>query len=340
MKKPKILIILSIISGLMLIVSLGIGLYTSNEIKNRTESMNQINNKNIDYHIMMILNEDDETYSESFYTGIRTAASANKISVETILIGEDQYLKEVVDRMDMAMYAKVDGIILHAYSNQEIIDKINQASEMDIPVITLNENLPDSKRISFAGNNRYSIGLNVGKTIASITSGRGHIAIIDRLDYSFNKDDEGLLILGLNEVFNKYEDLALSLRRETVQGVLSAETIATEILDEYPNIDGIYCADSKSTLGIVQVLIDRNRVNDFTVIGFGDDDEILQYIKGGVIKGTIVTDNESVGVASIVAFHDYVTTGISKSDFFPSIMMIDKSNVDAYIRELEVDDEN
>ncbi|MCH4888539.1 sugar ABC transporter substrate-binding protein [Acidaminobacter sp. JC074] len=340
MKTPKYIMILTILSGLLLIGSLGIGLYTANDIKNRSESMNQINNEDIKYHIMMILNEDDETYSESFYAGVETAASTNHISVETILIGEDEYLKEVVDRMDMAMYARVDGIIVHAYNNQDIIDKINQASEMNIPVITLNENLGETKRISFAGNNRYSIGLNVGKTIADITSGRGRIAVINRLDYSFSSGAESLLSLGMNEVFDNYSDLKIGLIRQTEQGVLSAETIATEILDDYPEIDGIYCSDSKSTLGIVQVLIDRNRVNDFTVIGFGDDDEILQYIRSGVIKGTIVTDNEAVGIASIVAFHDYVETGIAKSDFLPSIMMIDQSNLDAYIRELEVDDEN
>lgn len=340
MKTSKILILLIVITGLILIGSLGVGLFISNEIKNRTESMNQINNEDIQYHIMMILNSSDETYSKSFYTGVEVAASTNKIAVERILIDESNYINEAVDRLDMAMYAKVDGIIIHAYNDSRIIDKIDQASDMGIPVITLNENLHQSQRISFAGNNRYGIGLTVGKTIANLTTGRGKIAIVDKINYSSSVFEEtDMLGLGLSDVFEDYDDLDVVLKRHTEQGVLSAETIATEIIDDYSDIDGIYCTDSQSTLGIVQVLIDRNRVGDFTVIGYGDDDEILQYIKTGVIDATIVTDNEAVGVASVEAFHDYITNGFVKSEFLPSMIVVNKDNIEAYIKEMESDDE-
>lgn len=339
MKTSKILILLIVISGLVLVGSLGVGLYISNEIKDRTERMNQFNNEDIQYHIMMILNSSDETYSKSFYTGVEVAASTNKIAVERILIDESNYINDAVDRLDMAMYAKVDGIIIHAYNDSNIIDKIDQASDMGIPVITLNENLHQAKRISFAGNNRYGIGLTIGKTIANLTTGRGKIAIVDKINYSSHVEETDMLVLGLSDIFEAYDDLEVVLKRHTEQGVLSAETIATEIIDEYPDIDGIYCTDSQSTLGIVQVLIDRNRVGDFTVIGYGDDDEILQYIMTGVIDATIITDNEAVGVASVEAFHDYVTNGFVKSEFLPSMIVVNKDNIKAYIKEMESNDE-
>lgn len=340
MKTSKLLIVLIVISGLVLIGSLGTGLYISNDIKTRTEMMSQINNDNINYHIMMILNASDETYSNSFYSGVEAAAAANKIAVEKILIDETDYIEEVLDRLDMAMYAKVDGIIVHAYNVPQVIDKIDQASDMGIPVITLNENLHQSKQISFSGNNRYGIGLTVGKTIADMTLGRGQIAVVDKIDYSSTQLNAiDMLKLGLSDVFEAYDDLQLVLKRQTEQGVLSAETIATEIIEDYPEIDGIYCTDSQSTLGIVQVLIDRNRVHDFIVIGYGDDDEILDYIQTGVIQATIITDTEAVGVASIQAFNDYMTSGIVKREFLPSVIVVDKNNIEAYRKEMAPDDE-
>lgn len=336
MKTSKILIVAIIVTGLILISALGVGLYVANEIKNKTESINQINKENIDYHVMMIINKNDETYSDRFFKGVSQSSNELRIAIEEILIEDDDYINEVVDRLDMAIYSKVDGIIVHVYEDARIIDKINQASDMGIPVITLNENLHNSKRISFSGNNKYSIGLNVGKTIASITSGRGQIAVVDSIDYTFNETEEtNMLNLGLKTAISDYADLDVRLTRYTEQGVLSAETIATEILDDYETIDSIYCSDSQSTLGIIQVLIDRNRVNDFTVIGFGDDAEILNYIKSGVIAATVVTDDEAIGKEAVIAFFDHTTKRLARSESQPSIMVIDKSNVQAYIEDKE-----
>ena len=341
MKTSKMIFIAIVILTLILLGALSLGLYTSNDIKIRTEQMSQINNEDVRYHVMMIINKSDETYSDAFFDGVKLSAKAYNVAVETIEVEERDYLNEVVDRLDMAIYSKVDGIILHAYNDPDIIDRINQASEMGIPVITLNENLHQSKRISYAGNNRYSIGINVGKTIAELTSGRGKIAVVDQIDYENNVvESTDLLNLGIKDVVDDYEKLEIVLTRHTDQGVLSAETIATEILEDYPEIDAIFCTDSQSTLGIVQVLIDRNRVNDFTIIGYGNDMEILDYIsRGTVIQATIITDDFSVGKASIEAFYNYKENGIVNTEYLPSIIVVNQENVSAYLKELGLEDE-
>lgn len=336
MKTSRIIYIVIVLLSLVLLGALSFGLYTSNDIKIKTEQMNQINDKNAKYHVMVIINGSDEIYSEDFFKGIDDASKANNVVVETIEIEEKNYLEEVIDRLDMAIYSKVDGIILHAYDDPLIIDRINQASDIGIPVITLNENLHNSKRISYSGNNRYSIGINVGKTIADITSGRGKIAVIDQINYKDISSVTDLLNLGIKDVVNDYDALDLVLTRQIKQGVLSAETIATEIIEDYPQIDAIFCTDSQSTLGIVQVLIDRNRVNDFTIIGYGSDSEVLDYIKRAtVIDATIISDEYSIGLASIDAFYNYVENGIVNTEYLPPIMVINPENIDAYLKELE-----
>lgn len=340
MRQSKLLTILIYITAFILIGAFATGLYISNEIKNKTEAIGIVGYEDSKYHVMMLLNASDQAYSDAFKQGVHEASNELQISVEMIMIEDEDYLSAVLDRLDMAMYAKVDGIILHAYEDSSIVDKINQATEMDIPVITLNENIHQSKRLAYVGNSRYSVGIDVGKTIAELTNNKANFAVIDQINYGEHKGSMDLLELGIRNVFENNDDLNLVTTRYARQGLLSAETVAIEILEDFPNIDGIYCTDGQSTLGIVQVLIDQNRVNDIIVVGSGALDEILNYIgTGNVIEATVVTDYYSVGRSAIQTFSDYMENGIVNTQIIPPLHVLTEENIDAYLKTLEATDE-
>lgn len=338
MKNNKLFFILSIVSGLILIIALILGFYISKGINKASESLNIFENKDADYHIMILMDKSNQVYSKSFERGVYKASEEFNIAVELIKIDGNNYNEEVLDRLDMAMYSKVDGIVVHAYDDERIIAKIEQASDMGIPVVTLNEDLAQSSRITYVGVNRYNIGLEVGKTIAKISGGNGKIAVIEQKGFTENSDDilskTDLMILGIQDVFQNYNNLSLELIHYSEQSVLSAETITIDILREHPEINGIYCTDGQSTLGIIQVLIDKNRISDFILIGFGDDEEILNYIeKGNILEATIVTNYQNIGRHAVKAFYDYKITEIANSHVNTSIQVVDEKNIKAYIRE-------
>lgn len=153
------------------------------------------------HHLMFILNEDDHAYGSDFMKGVTEASAVYNIAKEMVLISEENYLEEVIDRLDMAIYSKVDGIIVHAYTDPRIIDKINQATEMGIPVITLNESVHTSKRLAYVGSNRYDMGIEVGKTISRLSGEYGNVAIIDRVMSEAGLEMMGLLSQGMTDVF-------------------------------------------------------------------------------------------------------------------------------------------
>lgn len=339
MKHLRVLKILAYLTGVILIVALGYGLFISNEIKNKTESINFTTRSDYKYHLMLLLRESDEMYTSEFMDGVNKYAQANNIAIESVLIKQTDYLTTVLDRLDMAIYAKVDGIVLHAYDNPEIIDKINQATEMGIPVITLNENVHMSKRVAHVGSSKYTVGLTVGKTIAELLSGEGDVAIIDQFSYS--KQEMDLLGLGISDVFGEYDQLNLVSTRYTEEGVLSAESVAIKLLNDFPHLDIIYCTNGPSTLGIVQVLIDRNVVNDIDVVGTGLENEIISYIQNGqVVDATIVTDYYEIGINAVEAFHEYMETGVVSSQIMSSVKVINPETIDAFLNEKEESHEN
>lgn len=331
---------LTAISGALLIIAVMTGLYISNEIKNKSLSVDTTEYNESTHHMMFLLNDDDQAYGTFFMNGLNEACRDYNIASEIIMIPEDNYLNEVLDRLDMAIYSKVDGIVLHAYNDPLIVDKINRATEMGIPVITLNENVHESKRLAYVGNSRYSIGIEVGKTIARISGSYGKVAVVDRVAEDSSSDMMDLLSLGIKDAFENIDGLTLVTTRNTSQGVLSAENVAVNILRDYPDIDIIYSTDGANTLGIVQVLIDQNKINDIMIIGTTDHAEILNYIRfGGAIDATLVTDYYAEGYGAVETFAKFKEEGLVSSQITPSITVIDTSNIEIYLEQLEVKDE-
>ena len=340
MKYKKLWLFLTALSGCLLIITLIIGLVISNETRYQSNLEKITTYDKSMHHLMFILNKNDQAYGADFMMGIEEASEAYNIAKELVMISEENYLEEVLDRLDMAIYSKVDGIVLHAYSHPEIIDKINQATEMGIPVITLNQSVHESKRLAYVGNNRFDVGVEVGKTISRLSGDYGNVAVVDRIMSDAGLEMMGLLSQGMKDVFSNHEALNLVTTQNTSQGVLSAENITVNILREYPQVDIIYSTDGQNTLGIVQVLIDQNKINDIIVVGTSDHIEILNYIQeGGAVDATLITDYYALGYGVVETYGKYVSDGSVSGQMTPKITVVDATSIEAYLEQLEAFDE-
>jgi ABC-type sugar transport system substrate-binding protein len=86
---------------------------------------------------------------------------------------------------------------------------------------------------------------------------------------------------------------------------LGAEKITREIINKNRNasendsVDTIFCTGINETLGAVQALIDGNKVQEYTIIGFGETPEIKKYVEKGVIAATMSSNNYFLGYEAI-----------------------------------------
>ncbi|QUI22330.1 substrate-binding domain-containing protein [Vallitalea pronyensis] len=332
-----------LIYGLILILvvilmgSLIAGIAISNEITKSSKGDYLWDSKErAKEHIMVIIDDANQTYDEAFEKGLLETAATYRIAVEINKIDRTNYDDDVIAALDKAKYAKVNGIIVHAFNDEKMASKIQEISDLGIPVITLDEDVPKSSRICYVGVNRYDIGQLAGESFARLLHDGGKIAVIDQKSYSKDRTiNEEMMLLGLREVLKSQPNLSLEKIEYTEQGVLSAETAATKILLGRNDINGIFCTDGENTLGVVQVLIDNNLVNDVVLVGYGNDAEIMAYIeKGNIIEASIVTDHEDIGRQAIEAFIEYRTNQFVSSYINTDIRLIDETNVLDYISEM------
>ena len=188
------------------------------------------------------------------------------------------------------MCIRDSGIITHVSSDTRSIDLINQAYNKGIPVVTVENDSHNSNRSTFVGTNSFVLGKEAARLMIDATGGSATIAIIVSGDYELDSTSHNIKINGFLNAVKGYPEMKVVEVYTSKMGTLSAEEITQAIILNKPEIDAILTFNSMDTLGAAQAIVSHNKVGQITVIGYGDIESILHYIKMGIIYGTVMSD--------------------------------------------------
>jgi len=283
------------------------------------------------YHFAVILNNTDEPYIKDVEKGLNDTANSFNTAIEiNYSNGVDDY-KDAIKYINIAIDSKVDGIITHAYDTDEFQKLIDKAEENKIPVITLDAALSNTKGSAFVGTNGFETGSKAGRLVAEALDGKAKVAIILE---SLEKSGKGNLKLdGFNNGIKNYKDIKIETIKVSNTGILGANDVTQEILNNHPQLNAIVCTSSKDSIGAAQSVVDFNRVGDITIIGYGSTPEILSYIQKGVIYGTIVPGAYKIGCDSIKTLVNLKENKRVSSYIHTDSIVITKSNLKDYLKQ-------
>jgi ribose transport system substrate-binding protein len=202
--------------------------------------------------------------------------------------------------LNIAIASKVDGIVTHVPYNEDFTDVINTAVDEGIPVVTMENDAAASKRKTFVGVSNFLLGEEAARLINEAVGGKGKVAVIIN---SAQRDisSQNITVSGFkNAIAEKnYNGINIVDVYTSEMGILSAEDIVGRIIRNQPEVDAIYVTDASDTLGVAQAVVDYNKVGEIKIVGYGDSEDILDYINKGVIYGVVMNDPYKMGYNSI-----------------------------------------
>src|SRR5437764_3908562 len=101
------------------------------------------------------------------------------MKVKAEMDGRDTYdTKAEHDEFQRALAQKPAGILISAADASLMTPDINAALAQGIPVLTMDSDAPDSKRLFFIGTDNYRAGNLGGKLAGKLLGGKGNIVIL------------------------------------------------------------------------------------------------------------------------------------------------------------------
>lgn len=277
----------------------------------------------------------------------QTAASGfihagTQLGVTAKMVGPDTYDPQgELDALKKAVAAKPSGILISVADESVLKPEIDAAVEAGIPVITMDSDAADSKRLFFIGTNNLEAGRMGGRRLVEKLGGKGNVVFFT-LGGQPNTEER---LKGFKDVLATQPNMHIA----DVVDIKGDPRVAFDrtqqdlALTGAKKIDAFVCLEASAGRQVAEV-IRRLNATDRTVITWDVDPEVLDAIKSGVVDSTVAQKPYTMGYYGLKAldevFHDPPTT-LNKnfaSDLFSpypvfidtGTALVDKDNVDMY----------
>jgi ribose transport system substrate-binding protein len=274
--------------------------------------------------------------------GAGFSRGAAQMKVRTDYLGPSTYdPKAERDALDQALQKKATGILLAVTDPALLKDGIDKAIAAGVPVVTVDSDAPESKRLFFIGTNNYQVGMTGGQRLAHELKGKGNVVVFTMPD-QHNMQDR------LHGYRDALEHTAIKITRVVdIQGDprIAFDTTTQIIGKERNQVDAFVCLEAQSGKEVAGVL-DSYKVTGKVVMAMDTDPETLEWIRKGGIAATIAQKPYTmafVGMQMLDNLYHHkppsLDTDWSKDSFAPipsfvdtGSALIDKSNVDSFLQ--------
>lgn len=280
-------------------------------------------NQEYQYHYEMIVDSRNLTFWNAVYENTREKALQHDAILEMKGIeSAEDYSK--ADYMDMCIAAQVDGIILEYNGEEGLQEKIDEAVNKGIPVVTIVNDAPKSLRQSFVGINDYQLGQAYGAEVAKLVDAdtRSILILLNRVQ----ELGQNQLYAQINSaVENAGQNHRIKIQSENImsQSQFDTEEVIRSIFQSEegpPQI--LVCLDEVTTECAYQAMIDYNMVGEVKIIGYYTSRTIMDAVGKGLIPVTISMDVEQIGTYSIEALTEYWEVGRANSYYTVDLNVI------------------
>jgi LacI family transcriptional regulator len=218
-------------------------------------------------------------------------------------ISRDNDHIEQFNLLNLLKQKKVDGLLIAPVCNAEITRAVNDLVDQKVPVITINTDLPESKRLCFVGQNSIAAGRVAGELMGEMLNGRGQVAVITgspQMLCSVERHN------GFKAVIREaYPDIKIVDTLETFEDPLIAFQKTVNLINTVKDLDGIYitCGNVSEVGRAVQMLNQEKRLK---IISFDLYPDIVELVKSGIVKFTIGQNLTAQGYRSLKTLFELI----------------------------------
>jgi ribose transport system substrate-binding protein len=268
--------------------------------------------------------------------------AAKELDVTAEVVGPDSYDPRAEQAAFRTAVAKDPaGILVSAADPNLMKADIDAAIAKGIPVITIDSDTPDSKRLLFIGTNNHQAAILGARRAVKELNGRGNV-IIYTIPSQANLEER---LRGYKDVFAESPGIKIVETVNMKGDPRVAFDTTSDILDKGKlKPDGFICLEAIAGKEVADVL-DRKKISGKVIVAMDTDQGTVDWVKKGVIAATIAQKPFTMAYYGAKMLGDLHLNKPSTLDknwaqdttsplpvfIDTGATLIDKSNVDAFI---------
>ena len=248
----------------------------------------------------------DTVFYDDILSGIQAKSEELSDYNCSILVRQTYYsLKQQLHAIDGLMAEGINGLAISPYNDPAIREKIDELYELGIPVVTLNTDIENSKRIAYVGSHFYRSGETAGGLMRLMTHGIVHVGIISGSRDILCHTER---IAGFRSAISSCDNIHIADIVNNNDDETESYDLTTALLNNHPEVNALYFT-AGGVYGGCRAVTDARRHTDMTVITYDMVNTTREYIEKGLIAATICQQPFLQGYRPLEILFAYLTTG-------------------------------
>ncbi len=239
--------------------------------------------------------------SHMFWISVHAGAAAagQKYGVNVEWNGpplETEYDRQI-QIVDSMIARHVDGIALAAAERKALVQSLDRAAALGIPVTVFDSGVDGDNYMTFIATNNYEAGQMGARELARLVNGKGKVAIVMHAPGSASTMDRER---GFNDVLSKeFPNIHIVGQQFGMADRSKAMAAAENILTANPDLDGFFASSEPSSVGVALALKSRRLAGKVKFVAFDASDTEIEDLKAGVSDAMVVQDPFGMGFKAV-----------------------------------------
>ena len=223
----------------------------------------------------------------------------------------------------------MSGIITYVQEEGKYKNKINNAMEKGVPVVTIDSDEEDSKRIAYVGTDNILAGQVAGEEMIKQIGTEGRVAVVMGGKDVKNQKER---VEGFTNYITSNSNLKIVDKDSSDAMLLESEIITRKILIRNDNsINALFCTSALDGIGAAKAIKDLNDKGKVKIVCFDDLEETLNNIKNGVVTATIVQKSDEMGYKAVNIIMDKIEKKpYGGQKLLIDVKVINQANISTY----------
>jgi ribose transport system substrate-binding protein len=233
-----------------------------------------------DYHFVFITKHHLNPYFVAATQGAQRRCEEMGVRCDFYAPEKPDNPEEQIRMIEDAINQGVDGILVYAVDSRAVSPALQKANEAGIPIVGLGTVAFDVEHVTFISADYYGRTYEMGHLLADRLGGTGNVVTIDGVPGAQNAKD---MRAGYLDALSEYQNIQVLASQTGYWKRLEGLAAMENLLQRYPEIDGVVGADDESALGAVQALESAGYVpgEDVFVVGFNATHDAVCAIREG-----------------------------------------------------------
>lgn len=238
------------------------------------------------------------TLQNPFFVTLRDGAqeAADEAGIELVVADAQDDAQTQADDLQNFVSQGVDVIVVNPVDSAAVVPSIEAANEAGIPVVTVDRGAEGGDIASHIASDNVLGGQLAGEYLFEQIGGSGNVAMLEGVPGTSAARDRGE---GFTNALDEAADVELAADQTANFNREEGFTVAQNILQSNPELDGIFAQNDEMALGAIEAAREAGVLEDLVVVGFDATDDALTAIEAGDMAASVAQQPDVLGARGI-----------------------------------------